>query len=70
MRSGPSSLVHLCRKSWYNAVEALETYEAGDTVPWEQVKAELAEGEGTYRIRVGDYRVIYIVPAAVQRELA
>ena len=26
------------------AHEALEAYEAGETVPWEEVKAELAEG--------------------------
>jgi prevent-host-death family protein len=26
------------------AVDALEAYQAGDTVPWEQVKAELAGG--------------------------
>lgn len=28
------------------AVEALEAYEAGDTVPWDQIKAELAGGNG------------------------
>ena len=28
------------------AHEALEAYEAGETVPWHEVKAELAEGAG------------------------
>ncbi len=28
------------------AHEALEAYEAGETTPWEEVKAELAEGAG------------------------
>ena len=28
------------------AHEALEAYEAGETMPWEEVKAELAEGAG------------------------
>ena len=28
------------------AHEALEAYEAGETTPWEKVKAELAEGTG------------------------
>jgi prevent-host-death family protein len=27
------------------AIEAIEAYEAGETIPWEQVKAELAEDE-------------------------
>lgn len=28
------------------AHEALEAYEAGETTPWEEIKAELAEGTG------------------------